>query len=216
MVTLIDFLDILPMDEEMRRRAELNAKIQLVLGYPGQTLEDFYAVKKTKKGEDFIEYRWDDAGGQTTHIIFFQEYTLVMVFDHESVGNFYTNETGDLENQLALYDNLPDPLKQFVFDRIDADDWILTLDTPEGHKVELASTVAWWDGIEWEHSPRWNELVKKLNWRNEQGDMPYCMAWFVDTQPLTIETVMKHYADGGFDDDQELFDKIRQTALENL
>lgn len=212
MIPLKDFLNQLPATEDFKHSAKLNAEIGAIEG--GYTFEDYYSERLTKTGEQYTEYRWDDGGGQVATVIWFKQYTLVLVFDHESGTNFYGMEENDEENQLSLYENMPEELNQFVFN-LPETYWLLNIQKESGDEIRIASGVAWNTGFGWEYASAWDDFMEQNlanGYQADDGGFQYCLSWFTQVQPLTVDNVEKYYADQGYDDDFGTMVKIRSIA----
>lgn len=209
----VKILDSFPSSVELQKRAELSAEIQLALeesqGWTHPfSKKDLFSQKSDSVG-DYIEYHWEDGGGQSLTLFFTGSQILLLAFDHECSSNFYSGEEEDIAKQVAMYEGAPENLMRFV-SNVDENPWNLNIELDdEGEEtISSASFVAWFDGEKWNHAPNLEQLLGR---HNEDGGLGYCSEHLVPKeQVLSEESVRQYYFEAGYDED-ELLDVVVAT-----
>jgi len=209
----VKILDSFPSSEELKKRAELSVEIHLALAESQGWTEIYRKPElfshKTDSVGDYIEYHWDDGGGQSLTLLFAGSQILLLAFDHECSSNFYSGEEEDIAKQVAMYEGVPENLMRFV-SNVDENYWNLNieLDDDGEETISSASFVAWFDGEKWNHAPNLEQLLGRYN---EDGGLGYCSEHLVPKeQVLSEESVRQYYFEAGYDED-ELLDVVVAT-----
>lgn len=191
---VLTLLDRFPLSE-IRRRARV---LELLSETPATSIP----------GGDLV--RWESWGGDHASWVFAVDgRALLLVFDHESVLNLYSE--GDVEAQEAMYAGVPADLVALVRGLPDEEPFLM-LGTCN-QTLPAASGVCWFDGAAWHTAAGLEALVaeRHLDLARDSG-LNYCTSWLLLDQAFITETLLAAGAEDRYGVDAAELAAVISTA----